>query len=327
MQKKLWLLMLTLVLAVGLTACQEEQSNGGSSEQGNDKVEEKENQETSENSDNESFQSVTLTDKSGTEVTINEKPERIVSVLPSATEIVYSVGAGEEVVGVSKWANYPEEVQDVEKVGDQQLSIEKIVSLEPDLVVADLNNGDDVEALRNAGLNVLVLGSQNLESVYEDIDLVGQATGNVEKAQSIISQMKSEVEDVQNAVSDLSEDEKKDVWIEVGPELYSGGDGSFIDELITLAGGNNIIGDQQGWPQVSEEVVLERNPDVIITTYGYYVEDAVEQVLARKNWQDVKAIQEEQVYDFHGDLLTRPGPRLTEGLKKLAQTLYPELFN
>ncbi|SEQ95486.1 ABC transporter substrate-binding protein [Piscibacillus halophilus] len=327
MQKKIWLWLLSLVLAVGLAACQGDQSEDETPEQNEDTEQQEENGDESSGEETESgeFEEVTLTDKSDTEVTVEEKPEKIVSVIPSATETVFAVGAGEEVVGVSEWANYPEEVNDIEKVGDQQLNIEKIVSLEPDLVVADLNNADDIEAMRQAGLNVLVLGAQNLEEVYKDIELVGQATGHMDQATEVIEQMKSDVTEVQNAVSDLSEDEKKRVWIEVGPELYSGGEGSFIDELINLAGGVNIIGDQEGWPQVSEEVVLEKDPEVIITTYGYYMDDAVDQVLTRDNWQDVTAVQEEQVYDLHSDVLTRPGPRLTEGLKELAHSIYPDL--
>lgn len=327
MQKKIWLWLLSLVLAVGLAACQGDQSEDETPEQNEDTEQQEENGDESSGEETESgeFEEVTLTDKSDTEVIVEEKPEKIVSVIPSATETVFAVGAGEEVVGVSEWANYPEEVNDIEKVGDQQLNIEKIVSLEPDLVVADLNNADDIEAMRQAGLNVLVLGAQNLEEVYKDIELVGQATGHMDQATEVIEQMKSDVTEVQNAVSDLSEDEKKRVWIEVGPELYSGGEGSFIDELINLAGGVNIIGDQEGWPQVSEEVVLEKDPEVIITTYGYYMDDAVDQVLTRDNWQDVTAVQEEQVYDLHSDVLTRPGPRLTEGLKELAHSIYPDL--
>lgn len=193
-------------------------------------------------------------------------------------------------------------------------------------MVADVNNADDIDAMRNAGLKVLVLGSQNLDEVYKDIQLVGQATGHTDQADEIISNMKQDVEDVQNAVNGLSEDEKKRVWVEVGPELFSGGEGSFINELINLAGGRNIISDQEGWPQVSEEVILEKDPEFIFTTYGYYVDNAVTKVMKRENWQDVTAIKKEQVYDMHGDLLTRPGPRLTEGLKELAKTLYPDLM-
>ncbi|WP_027964835.1 ABC transporter substrate-binding protein [Halalkalibacillus halophilus] len=328
-------LVLMLTLAVGLAACQEdgdqEDSDNQEDVEETEETEDTEDTESDENEESEESESaeadsypVTFTDKSGEEVTIEEAPESIVSVIPSATEGVFAVGAGDQVVGVSEWANYPEEVHDIEKVGDMNLNIEQIVSLEPDVVIADLDNGESVEALREAGLNVVVLGAQSLEEVYEDLELLGQATGNVEEANDVIENMQAEVEAVEEAVAEVPEDERKSVWMEVGPELYSGGEGSFLDQLITLAGGENIIGDEQGWPQVSEEVIIERDPDVIITTYGATTEDAEEQVLSREQWQGITAIENEEVYDVHTDIVSRSGPRLAEGLRAIAEILYPD---
>ncbi|PKR77045.1 ABC transporter substrate-binding protein [Halalkalibacillus sediminis] len=327
-----WLLAIVLVLVVGLAACQgdnagdnqedEENSDQQTEEQANE--EEESSGEEASKEEGSSFESVTLTDKSGEEVTIEEKPEKIVTVIPSSTEIVFAVGAGDHVVGVDKWSNYPEEVADLEKVGDMNLNIEKIVELEPDLVVADLNNAESIDSLRSAGLNVVVTGAQSLEEVYADIEMIGQATGYADQANDLVDDMKNRVDEIESAVSEIPEEERKKVWLEVGPELYSGGEGSFINELITLAGGENIISDQEGWPQISEELIIERNPDVIFTTYGSYTENVEEQVLSRENWQDISAIQNEEVYDIHGDQVTRPGPRLVEGLEAIAEHLYPD---
>ncbi|WP_411954698.1 ABC transporter substrate-binding protein [Alkalibacillus sp. S2W] len=327
---KKWLLTLLIVLAVGLTACQsdegsEEASNGENSGEETTENESNETGESDESSESEEQSyPVTLTDRTDTEVTIEEEPESIVSVIPSATEVVYSVGAGDQVDGVSEWADYPEEVNDVETVGDMNLNIEKIVSLEPDLVVADVQNADDIDAMREAGLKVLVIGSQSLEEVYHDIELVGQATGQMNQAQDVIDGMKTTVSDVQDKVSDIPEEERKKVWIEVGPELFSGGEGSFIHEVLTLAGGKNIIADQEGWPQVSEEVVIEQNPDVIITTYGETTEGAHETIMNRDGWDSISAVQNEEIYDVKNSLLSRPGPRLAQGVERLAEILYPE---
>ncbi|GEN46120.1 ABC transporter substrate-binding protein [Alkalibacillus haloalkaliphilus] len=313
-KQSLWtklFLVLMLVLAVGLAACQQDEGET--------------NESTNEPTEESTGESVTLTDQAGEEVTIEGEVDRIVSVIPSATEIVYAVGAGDQVVGVSEWADYPEEVFEVEEtVGDMNLNIEKIVELEPDVVIADLNNADDLEAMRSAGLNVVTLGSQSLEGVYEDIELVGQATGQTEQAEQIVNEMEMKVEEVTQAVNEVPEEERKSVWMEVGPELYSGGEGSFLHELITLAGGENIIADQEGWPQVSEEVVIERNPDVIITTYGYYTDDVAESVLQRSGWDSITAVENEEVYDIHNDTVSRPGPRLVDGLEEIASILYPD---
>ncbi|MGM8216037.1 ABC transporter substrate-binding protein [Bacillaceae bacterium W0354] len=324
-------LALFLVLAVGLAACGN--NDDSDKEDKKDDVEnvEKNNEDAEKESDDQSnsdeaSKAVTITDKSGTEVTIEEKPEKIITAVPSATEIVFAVGAGDKVIGVTEWDNYPEEVFEIEKIGDMNLNIEKIVELEPDLVVADLLNAQDVDALRDVGVKVVVLGAQSLEEVYEDLELVGKATWNEENANKLIKDMKEQVAFIQDKVSGLSEEERKSVWMEIDPELFSAAKGTFLHELLTLAGGENIIGDMEGWPQVSEEIVLERDPDVIITTYGYYVDDPAGTVLSRENWQGVTAVKNEQVVDIHSDLLSRAGPRLVDGLTQLANALYPDLF-
>ncbi|MET3683920.1 iron complex transport system substrate-binding protein [Alkalibacillus flavidus] len=333
---KQWVLIVLLVLVVGLTACQNgEESTDDTTSTDNTEQQESEENTSDENDDDNSEASeesestfpVTITDRTDQEITIEEKPESIVSVIPSATEIVYAVGAGDAVDGVSQWADYPKEVNDVETVGDMNLNIEKIVSLEPDLVVADVQNADDIDAMRDAGLNVLVIGSQSLDAVYRDIEMVGQATGHMDQAKDIVSDMRSRVSDVKDAVSDIPEEERKRVWVEVGPQLFSGAQGSFLHEILTLAGGLNIIGDQEGWPQVSEEVIIEQNPDVIITTYGETTENAHEKIMNRDGWDTITAVQEEAIYDMKNNLLSRPGPRLVDGLEELARILYPNEMN
>ena len=316
-----------LVLAVGLAACQsggEEETTEGEKPEETEQSEE--NAEESEEDGDASSDVITLTDKSGEEVTIEEEPERIVTVIPSATETVFAVGGGDKVVGVDEWSNYPEEVTEIEKIGDMNLNIEKIVELEPDLVIADLNNGDSVQALRDAGLKVVVLGAQNLEETYEDLRLTGEALGTEEEAEQVIEDMQTKINEIEELTSDLSEDEKKTVWFEIDQELYTAAEGTFMDELLDIAGGKNIMEGEEGWPQVSEEVVIEANPDVIITTYGYYMEDVEEQVMARDSWAGVTAVQNEAVLNSENDILSRPGPRLAEGLEQMVTILYPDLM-
>ncbi|MBR7554656.1 ABC transporter substrate-binding protein [Allobacillus sp. GCM10007491] len=319
--KKL-LILLVMAFVIALAACQGGDDTSSEEDSG---VEENETSEETAEEDGDS-ESVTLNDKSGEEVTIEEEPERVVTVIPSATEIVYAVGGGDKVVGVDEWSNYPEEVTDIEKVGDMNLNIEKIVELEPDLVVADLNNGEDIQALRDKGLKVVVLGAQTLEETYEDLRLAGQAVGTEQKANEIVDNMQSKIEEIEEKTAELTEDEKKTVWFEIDQELFTAAEGTFMNELLQIAGGKNIMAGEEGWPQVSEEVVIESNPDVIITTYGYYMEDVEEQVLARDSWKDVTAIQNEAVHNIDNDLLSRPGPRLVEGLEQLVNILYPDLM-
>lgn len=319
MKKLLQFLMLAMFMFV-LAAC----SDGEESTEKKDTNEE--TTEQTESKETETSFPVTVTDDSGEEVVLEKAPERIISVIPSATEIIFALGLGDKVVGVTENDNYPEEVLEIEKVGAFELNIEKIVSLEPDLVVADVLNGEAVEQLRNKGVKVLVVGASSVEETYEDIVLVGKATGTTEKAEGLVQEMKDHQADIEQIVSEIPEEERKTVWIEIGEELFTAANDTFLNELVTLAGGENIMIDQEGWPQVSEEEVIEKNPDVILLTYGSYVENAIDKVLERDSWQDITAIKEKQVYSLDSDMTERTGPRIIEGLESIAAFLYPEYF-
>jgi iron complex transport system substrate-binding protein len=274
---------------------------------------------------------VTITDALDKEVTIEKKPERIVSLIPSNTEIAFALGLGEEVVGVSDFDNYPEEVATKEKVGGMEFNVETIVSLKPDLVLAHGSSAHNSEAglnqLRDAGISVVVVpNADSFATVYESIELVGQITGTSEKADEIVTSMQSKLEEIKDKASAVTE--KKKVWVEVSPapELYTTGTGTFMHEMLEALQAVNAAGDQEGWVMFTEEDAVKLNPDVIITTYGYYTENPKEQVLAREAWSEVPAIKNDQIYDIHSDKVTRSGPRLIEGVEELAKAIYPEIF-
>lgn len=270
----------------------------------------------------------TLTDASGVTLTIEQEPQRIVSIAPSNTENAFALGLGEKVVGVSDWDNYPPEVEGIQKVGGLELNIETILSLEPDLVLAHLTaNGSTYQALRDAGLKVLVLpDATDFESVYGMLRMLGEATGTEQRAEEVIRQMEEARAEVVSRVASLAEEEKRKVWIEIDPMLYTAGSGTFLHDIVTMAGGVNVAAGLQGWPQVTEEQVLSWNPDVILITYGDYVEGAVEVVQSRRAWAQVPAVSQGRIYEVDPDKVTRPGPRLAEGLAEVARALYPERF-
>lgn len=276
---------------------------------------------------------VTIKDASDQDVVINAKPEKIVSLIPSNTEIAYELGLGEEIVGVSDFDNYPEETVAKEKVGGMELNIEKILSLTPDLVLAHASTGmtseEGLKQLKDAGVNVLVVNDAlNFEQVFDSIEMIGKATGEEEEAEKVINKMKDRFDSIQKKAATIEESKKKTVFVEVSPEpeIYTSGKNTFIDGMLKMILANNASGKFEGWVKVDPEAVIQMNPDVIVTTYGFYTENAVENVLARKGWQDVKAIQGKQVIDVHSDLVTRPGPRLAEGVEELAKAIYPEVF-
>lgn len=274
---------------------------------------------------------VTITDGIGKEVVIEAKPEKIITLIPSNTEITFALGLGNEIVGVSDYDNYPEEVAEKEKIGGMEMNVEKIISLAPDLVLAHASSAHNSEAglqqLRDSGITVVVVNdAANFEDVYNSIEMIGKATGQTKEAEELINGMKAKIGEIQEKTATISE--KKSVIVEVFPEPMSVvGNNTFMDEMLKTINAENAVGDLEGWPTLDAESFIERNPDVIITTYGFYTENTVESVLGREGWQDVAAIKNQQVFDVHSDLVTRSGPRLAEGIEELAKAIYPEIFN
>lgn len=275
---------------------------------------------------------LTLTDAVGEEVVIEEEPKAIVSMIASNTEIAYELGLGDKIVGVSDYDNYPEETADVEKIGGLEFNVEKIISLKPDLVLAHESGAAAGEAglqqLRDAGLDVFVVNdATNFDEVYDTITIIGQVTGTTEQADAIVEQMEVQVDEIKEMAEEVKE--QKTVFVEISgePEIYTAGSGTFIDEMLSLINAENATGDLEGWPTIDPEAIVERNPEVILTTYGYYVPDAAEKVLARPGFGEVTAVKEKAVFDVDSDKVSRPGPRLTEGLLAIAQAVYPDVFN
>lgn len=317
MKKKLQLLLTFLLAFALLVACS-----------GPDEAEQEVNHNEETNEAISEFP-VTVTDALDYEVTIETKPERIVSLIPSNTETLFALGLDDEIVGVSEFDNYPEEALEKEKVGGMEFNVEQIISLEPDVVFAHVSNehnsAEGLNQLREAGIDVVVVNdATSFEATYEAIDLIAQATGTKDKGNEIIENMKAKIAEMTEKANAV-EDEAK-VWVEVDANLYTTGKNTFIDEMLTIIRAENIAGDQEGWIQFTEEDVVNLNPDVIVTTYGDYVENLKEDILIREAWQDVTAVKNERVYNVNSDLVSRPGPRLTEGIEELAKVIYPDLF-
>ncbi|WP_026679160.1 ABC transporter substrate-binding protein [Fictibacillus gelatini] len=276
---------------------------------------------------------VTITDGIGEKVTIDKKPKRIVSLIPSNTEIAFDLGLNKEIVGVSDFDNYPKEATKKEKIGGMDFNVEKIISLKPDLVLAHAsgahNSKKGLDQLRDNGIKVLVVNeAKSFDDAYKSIEMIGKATGTDAKAKEIVTSMKSDLNKIKEKANAIKKGDEKTVWIEVqpAPELYTAGKGTFMDEMLTAIHAKNAAAKLEGWPKVTEEKAVSYKPDVIITTYGYYTKNAAQKVLDRKAWKDVPAIKKKQVYDIQSDLVSRPGPRLIEGVEQLAEAVYPDVF-
>ncbi|KRG15865.1 ABC transporter substrate-binding protein [Lederbergia galactosidilytica] len=276
---------------------------------------------------------VTMKDATGKEVEIKEEPKRIVSLMPSNTEIVFALEKGDNLVGAStEYDNYPEEVNEIEKVAANfELNVEKVLSLKPDLVLAHGSNlttwESGLKQLEDSGVTVLVIeDAQSFKAVYQTIETIGKALGKKDEANEIVENMQAKLADITEKTTEIANDEKKSVFVEISPapEIYAAGTGTFMNEMLEAIHSENIV-EEEGYPTLNEEAVIKSNPDVIIVNYSY-VEDAVDQVLQRAAWKDVTAVKEKQVYQVDEDLVSRSGPRIIEGVEELAKAIYPEAY-
>ncbi len=266
----------------------------------------------------------TFTDGVGRTISLEKTPEKIVSLSPAHTEILFALGLGDKVIGVSNWCNKPEEALDKEKVGDAfSLDKEKLVSLQPDIVfIPGSKDSPQVKEIEDLGIPVYVSNPASVSEVFDEIKRVAEVTGVEDKGQQLADELQNELDGVKRKL-EAYEGSKVKVLILVDPELWTVGPGSFIDEVVALAGGENAIADvDMQYLQVSMEEVLSRDPDVILVTVP---EDQCAALAERPGWTDLRAVKEGRVYYVDGDLVSRPGPNIVEAIKEVAGYLYPDL--
>jgi iron complex transport system substrate-binding protein len=274
---------------------------------------------------------LTVTDGLGREVMLNAIPQRIVSLAPSNTEILFAIGAEDQVVGRDQLSDFPEEASSVTDIGStfDALNTELIVSLEPDLVLAaEINTPEQVKQLEDLGLTVYYLKNPlTLEEMYGNLELIAQLTGHKEEAASLVESLKARVAAVDEKIAPISS--RPNVFYELDAtdpaKPFTAGKGTFITQLIERAGGYNIASDLEGYPQMSLEQVVAADPAFIIlgdARYGV----SPESIAQRPGWENLSAVKSGQVLPFNDDLVSRPGPRLVDALEELAKLLRPELF-
>lgn len=275
---------------------------------------------------------ITITDGADRKITIEEEPETIVSIQASNTEIAFALGLGDKMIGRSDYDDYPKEAQKIQAVGGQDINAELVLSLLPDLaLVTDYhykNHRDILQKFEEAGIDVVVIGSAtSFEDAYNHIEMIGKVTGKSAEAEEIVTDMKERLQVIKDKAAENVTDKKK-VWVEVspGPDIFTTGKNTFMHEMLESIHATNVAEDHEGWVKLTEEEIVNLNPDVIITTYGYYVEDPTNEVLSRDGWAEVPAVKNGQVYDVETGTVTRPGPRLIEGVETLAEHIYPEIF-
>ena len=264
---------------------------------------------------------LTVTDMTGREIELAEPAKRIVALTASNVEILYAIGAGDTLVGRGEYCDYPEECFALPVVNSgADTNIEQILALQPDVVIMDTmgQTVDQVEALESSGVKVIVTKEAGIEGVYEAIELIAAVTGHAEDGEKVIQGMK----DVFAGLEKVGEG--KTIYFEVSPlqwGLWTAGAGTFMDEIAGLLGLTNAFADVDGWAAISEEQLLSRDPDYIVTTLMYYGEGPtpVEEIMGRDGWDGLKAIQNGQVFNADSNSITRPGPLLADAAQALYQ--------
>ena len=274
----------------------------------------------------------TVTDREGNEVTIPTKIERIVSTAPSNTEVLVDLGVADKLVCVD---NYSEGIEglnkDVEKMDFSAPDAEAIIGLEPDIIIASGYNksgsGDDpFKAVSDAGISVVYIPSSNsINGIYKDIEFLASLVNAEDKGEKIISNMKKEISEIAEKGKTIKD--KKTVYFEIGPAptLYSIGKDTFVNEMISLIGAENIFKDEESWISPTEESVLDANPDVILTNVNY-VDDPVSEIIGRQGWDSITAVKNKDVYSIDADSSSRPTPNIIKALKEMAKAIYPDVY-
>jgi len=266
---------------------------------------------------------ITVTDGSGATVTLDQPATRIVSLAPANTEIAYAIGAGDKMVAGTSYDDYPEEAKSLPKIGDfANPNVEKIASFNPDLVLAAGGIQDKLRSkLEKLGMQVYVVDPTTYDGVMTDVTNLGQLTGSTEQAQQVVDTMQKAKDDVQAQVASLS---RPATFLEIysKPLMTAGGE-TFIDDMITMAGGTNLGATAgSGFPTFSTEVLFKNDPDVYIADSGSMSKPG--DITKRAGFDVLTAVKDGHVYVIEDSLIARPGPRLAQGLQELVRMIHPE---
>jgi iron complex transport system substrate-binding protein len=268
---------------------------------------------------------VSITDFQGRSVAISKRPERIVSIGPSNTEFLFALGAGDRVVGDDDFSDQPAAAKTKDHVGGVKVSLEKVVSLKPDLIVTVKFSDGTIEALSQTAAVVLVVDPQSLADVTRTATLLGKAVGADGDGLARSIQDKLDAVKAKTATAPrlkvFDEEDASDLT-----KLYTVGPGSFLNDLITLAGGTNVAAAAKtAYPTISTEEVIQADPDVIVLDDAAFG-TTVDAIAKRPGWATLSAVTNQRVYPLDANLMSRPGPRVAEAADTLARLVHPELF-
>ncbi|MGL5381634.1 ABC transporter substrate-binding protein [Clostridium sp.] len=274
---------------------------------------------------------ITMKDREGNEFTAPKKLERIISTAPSNTEVLVGLGLADKLVCVDKYSADVEGVsEEITKIDFRNPDAETIIALEPDIIIASGHNKEGSEdpfaVLKEAGIPVVYIpSSDSIEGIYGDIEFIAEVVGKQSEGKEMIDGMKSEVAKIKE-IGDTITDKKK-VYFEIGSssKLYSFGNSTFLNELITTVGAENIFANEEGWISPSEEAVISGNPDVIITNEDY-IENATEVIAKRPGFDTINAVKNGDIYLVDKNPSSRGSQNVIIALKQIAKAIYPDKY-
>lgn len=266
---------------------------------------------------------IQVTDFKGRSIEFDSIPQRIVSLSPSNTEILFALGAGDKVVGVTSYCDYPEEAKKVERVGDfDGPNLELISKLQPDVVFAGYISEETVKALENMGIPVIVSEAESFEAIYSSIELIGKVTGTDAKAEEIVSDMKRRIAEIEAQVKD--KEKPKVFYLVWSDPLTTAGSNTFINDVIKAAGGVNVAEKVESWAKYSAEELIKDNPDWLVaalhsTDKGMYKEDLEKHPIFSK----LECVKQGKVHVMSDDnVVSRPGPRIVQAVEEMHRVFF-----
>lgn len=264
-----------------------------------------------------SGQSREITDDLGYRIKLPEKVTRAVSLAPNLTEIIFAVGAGDKLVGVTDFCNFPEEANKIKKIGDTlKPNIENIIALKPQVVMVSTASQLETfsKTLEQQGIMVFVTNPNSLDGIYQSIEKVGQIFGTKDKANEVVSSLKKRVADVEEKTKNY---DKPKVFVQIDKALYTIGKDSYMTDLVAKAGGVSVTKNlDTAYPKLSKETALALNPDVIILSESPGNEEPNEV------FKNSPAVKNGKVFKINADILSRPAPRIIDGLEQMAEKLH-----
>lgn len=270
-------------------------------------------------------QTVDYTDDTGRTVTIGGTVEAVVSLAPANTEILFALGAGDMVVGDTEFCNYPEEAVAIENVGGfSTVNVERIIELEPDIVFGEAGHEDVAAQLEDAGIPVYMTKAVDFDTVMDNISVIGEIVGKSDEAAQLVADLESRIDAV-TSVTDSITDKKDVLYLLWNDPIMSAGPGTFINDVISSAGGANIAAESgTAWPVLDMESVIVADPDVIILAPHGGSGISKEDLMADPAWSTINAIEDGNVFEMsNGDIILRPGPRIIDALEEVYGMLYP----